>query len=294
MPVTARSVVLYVFSGTGNTQYVADLVARRLADDGHRVVQRRIDRALLSAPELDPHPGSFDIVGLAYPVHAWNAPRLVFELIDRLPLLGGSPAFVLRTAGDPLLNGGATTPVREALLARGYGAFRDDLIIMPANMLLRYDERLVKQLLRKAESVAARAARGIAALEVSLPRESPAVIAAARLFGAGETRGARRLGRRIRVSAACDGCGRCARECPTGNIALEGVSPRFGDDCVLCLHCFCACARGALTPIVGRRLLVSPWYDLRAIAQDDAIPADLLNPGTRGFFRRFWRYIQSP
>lgn len=297
--VSSRSVVLYIFSGTGNTRYVAEALARELERNGLRVAARPVDRDLIAAGAPEPDPRDADLVGLAYPVHAWNAPRLVFELIERLPPVPeGKPAFLLRTAGDPLLNGGATAPVRERLLAKGYGVFRDDLAVMPANMALRYDERLVKHLLLKAERVAERAAEGIAATEVSLPGETWALRLASRLSSGGETRGARWFGRHTRVAAACTGCERCALECPTDNIRLDGGRPHFGDDCTLCLHCFYVCPEGALTPVVGRWLLIDDWYDLAEIARDDGIPADPEDAraaATRpGFFRRFWRYVQSP
>ena len=292
---SSRSVALYVFSGTGNTRYIAHLLVRELERLGLQVAARNIDRDLIAASTLDPDPREADLVGLAYPIHAWNAPRPVFELIERFPVpVQGRPAFLLRTAGDPLLNGGATAMVWERLLARGYGVFRDDLAVMPANMVLRYDERLVKQLLLKAERVARRAAEGIAATEVSLPRETLVARLATRLFSGGETRGARWFGRHTRVSAECTGCGRCACECPTGNIRLEGGRPRFARECTLCLHCFYACPEGALTPVFGRRLLIEDWYDLAEIARDDAIPADYLSDETRGFFRRFWHHVRSP
>jgi ferredoxin len=291
------SIAVYVFSGTGNTRYVADLLARELERLGLRVTTRFIHRDLIAARELDPDPRRADLVGLAYPIYGWDAPRPVFELIERFPALsgaGGKPAFLLRTAGDPLLNGGATVTVRDRLLARGYGVFRDDLVVMPSNMVLRYEERLVKQLLLKAERVAKRAAEGIANTEVSLPRETVVARLTTWLFGGAPRRGARWFGRHTRVSAACIGCGRCARECPTGNIRLEGERPRFARECALCLHCFYACPEKALTPILGRWLLIDGWYDLPALARDDAVPADFLSDETRGYYRRLWRYIQSP
>lgn len=291
-----RSLALYVFTGTGNTRYVADLLVRELEGLGQRVAARVIDRDLIRAAALDPDPRGVDAIGLAYPVHAWNAPRMVFEFIERLPSLegeGGKPAFLLRTAGDPLLNGGATAMVRERLLASGYAVLRDDLAIMPANVLLRYDERLVKQLLIAAECVAHRAAAGIVATQVSLPRETLATRVVSRLFSGAEARGARWFGRHHRVSSACTACGVCARECPTGNVRLDEGRLRFGWECTLCLHCFYVCPEAALTPILGRRLLIDDWYDLGAIARDHAIPADFLSDETRGFYRRFWEYVRD-
>ena len=48
------------------------------------------------------------------------------------------------------------------------------------------------------------------------------------------------------VGDHCSGCGVCASVCPTDNIAVEGVKPKFGKACVSCLSCIHNCPQKAI------------------------------------------------
>ena len=47
--------------------------------------------------------------------------------------------------------------------------------------------------------------------------------------------------RSFRVSDACVQCGKCVRECPVNNIALEQGAITFGTRCMFCLGCIHKC-----------------------------------------------------
>ena len=47
--------------------------------------------------------------------------------------------------------------------------------------------------------------------------------------------------RSFRVSEACVQCGKCVRECPVNNIALEQGAITFGTRCMFCLGCIHKC-----------------------------------------------------
>jgi ferredoxin/flavodoxin len=284
------SIGIFYFSGTGNTGIVADLLAQAFEHSGCRVETTFIDQGLIERP---PDVDGYDLVGIGYPVHAFNAPRVVFEFIDRLPVVRDKRAFTFKSPGDSLCQGGATSFVRRRLARRGYDVFHETTYVMPANVGVRYDERLVKQLYEKAVEKAPRDAEEILAGQRRLQRNGFLLKLVTWLFSSGERRGARFFGRHLRVSEACTRCGQCARECPTGNIRLTDDGVRFDWNCTLCMHCIYTCPAQAIThPLFGFAILKG-GYDIQPILDDVEVRGDFITEETRGYFAHLWDYLSS-
>ena len=62
--------IIYVFSGTGNTMLVAEEYAASLGPETHIAA---IDSSFMDLPS----PDGYQLVGIGYPVHAFNAPEIV-------------------------------------------------------------------------------------------------------------------------------------------------------------------------------------------------------------------------
>ena len=72
-------VILYVFSGTGNTLKVAALYKKYMNAD---VTVYRISEK----SEKFPSPEEYDLVGVGYPIHAFSAPEPVINFCKKLLL----------------------------------------------------------------------------------------------------------------------------------------------------------------------------------------------------------------
>jgi ferredoxin-type protein NapH len=81
-----------------------------------------------------------------------------------------------------------------------------------------------------------------------------------------------RFGRRVRVDAArCDGCGACAKVCPTWAIAEEGKARIDPLACLPCRDCEAVCPKDAISFGRGRALpVVSPSNEVAADARAHA------------------------
>jgi len=88
----------------------------------------------------------YDLIGIGYPTHAFNAPKIIYEFISSLPLNSKKRVFLFRSAGDPVISAGGTSQVRSHLDNHGLRVFYERLFIMSANVFLKFNNRLSKQL----------------------------------------------------------------------------------------------------------------------------------------------------
>lgn len=141
---SVRSVGLFFFSGTGNT---AVLMADLVAEFQHRGVCTSLaEIETFTLKNAMPDIGHCDLIGLGYPVHAFNAPRIVFDFVKLLPPGNGRRVFLLKCPGDHFANAGSTGPMRRALHRRGYDVVHEGLAVMPANFAVRYPPALTREL----------------------------------------------------------------------------------------------------------------------------------------------------
>ncbi len=282
-----------VFSGTGNTRLVADLLAASLRSRGAPVQVLAIEDLLMSRGRWDTSP--YVRIGIGWPVHAWDAPRIVYDLVRRLPDGRGKPAFTFRSAGDPFLNGGPPQPLRHELLQRGYAVRREDLFIMPANVLLPYPPAVMRQLYLKAQRRAEAVADALLQDVPGLDQGPPWHRTLARPIAAAQKLGAHLAGRLWRTTDACKLCGRCVSRCPTGNIQRDLARVTFGWHCLLCLRCVYGCPRQAIRPaLFSHWLVLRHGYDPSPMLDASLDEAEPLLPSHRGWRGRLYRYLASP
>jgi len=121
-------VILYVFSGTGNTLAVANLYKKFLENNPVNEQEKKLIKNTeeqISASETGsgefnagtkvdiyrvsaksgklPMPDGYDVVGVGYPIHAFCAPEPIIKLCKRLPALKNGErkrAFIFKSSGE--------------------------------------------------------------------------------------------------------------------------------------------------------------------------------------------------
>ena len=258
-----RLLVLF-FSGTGNTAFVAQTVARQVADvlsdPGVEIEVRSIEWQ--AAEDV----GTFDVLALGSPVYACDAPRLVCDYVDRLPPGEGRGAFVFCTKG--LVAGGTVERNLARLAARGYDPLGGGSVLMPGTDGLAIAGK-GSVMARKAVEKDYDRLPGVDRLAVALslavqervrgtPGEvggntrapSPKVAWADRLWSWLYQATEHYALSRLHADEACVGCGLCARLCPVQVIEMRDGRPCLGEGCALCLRCLHACPEEAIQ--IGR------------------------------------------
>lgn len=237
--------MIFWFSGTGNSKWVAERLAAALGD---RVYA--IGECMKSGKfrfELQPQ----ERIGFVFPIHSWGPAPIVLEFINKFHLDGykrDNYCYMVCTCGDDI--GNSVSLWRKALgRIEGNAAFSVQMpntyIILPG---FNTDSKEIEsEKLRKAESriediITAVAERrnkdevvtgGMAWAKTSL------VYPVFRRFG--------RIDSGFKVDRdKCISCGICAGACPVENIEMKNGHPVWNGDCEMCLGCIHSCPQRAV------------------------------------------------
>lgn len=236
-------VLLCIFSGTGNTVKVSERLSEELAERGFSTEIYRIR-------ESSPMPGDdFDLLIVGYPVHAFNAPKVVLKFLKRLNKTNlKKPAYLIRTSGEPLgLNDASGITPKRILKKLGYDVKGEFSFVMPYNIIFRHSDGMAARMWQAAQNRIKLAADKIATGEANKAKVGAfkrAVSFTLRI----EHTAMPFIGKRFKAyKEKCVRCGVCVRLCPCDNIILNGDEyPIFGKKCVGCMACAFGCPNDAI------------------------------------------------
>lgn len=255
--------MIYYFSGTGNSLYVA----RHLAD---LLGEKLFPMALADSSSLsfaEEKEGA--AIGLVFPVYAWGIPNVVERFVQKVSLsrgncpqeaenlgrvsdggpkgLGGTFLYAVMTCGDDM---GYADKVLEKVLGRKLDAafsvlMPDVYVCLPGFDVDSKDECREKYAKEK-DAVQDIAACVRERRQVRHLKRGP--------FPWTKTYVIRPLFNRYLLTdkyfnvdkAKCIACGRCQKNCPVGNILIIDDVPAWQSHCAGCLACFHACPYHAI------------------------------------------------
>lgn len=270
--------LLCVFSGTGNTL----LISKRLAG---QLQSRGIETEIFNIRHGNAIPGCHcDMLIIAYPVHAFNAPSSVLRFMKKLPEVNKIPAYLVRTSGEPLrLNDSSGITPRRILRKKGFKVLGEYAYVMPYNIIFKHSEGMAARMMRAAElrikKDSEEIARGIEKRQkVNIFRRFVSFVLRI------EHTAMPIIGRRFKATDKCIGCGICAKKCPQGNITIKDGKPQFGKHCVGCMACAFTCPKDAL------KISVLNGWRVNGIYSFDGAPAtdeEVCNYCKKAYLRYF-------
>lgn len=287
-------VAICYFSGTGNTAYIVGLAEEAFSSRGITVDIFRIEDWLRGACPVF-SPTGYDMIGIAHPVLGFGSPGIIHDFVASLPHVDGMRVFVLKTAADyHSVNNSASHSVIKALRRKGYRPFYDEVIAMPSNWLVGYDDQLNRQLVEVAHGRVTAAVSRILAHEHRTASNSLPVRLVLQAIGHLEDRvGAKAFGRQLAANSNCTRCGKCARNCPARNIGLLSGQPRFGDSCMWCMRCIYDCPQGAIRGTHMDFFILGGGYSLDRVREAPFEPIDFAAPRPSPWHRYFRRYLRE-
>jgi len=253
---------LYVYSGTGNSLWVARKLALEMGSSDIRPMSISTDHPIEC--------GS-DVIGIVFPVHMWGVPRRVLGWINRLKPIDGTYYFAVAVnAGQvaaTLLQAARVMSGRGITLSSGFS------VTMPSNYLpwnttapIEKQQRLfLDASVRIAAIASAVKDRRVLAMEKGPLWQNIVFTWLYRLAFSQVPH----LDDRFWADGNCDGCSLCARICPAQNIQMQKEKPKWLNHCEQCLACIQWCPKASIQ--YGKKTVAYERYHHPEIKPGDLI-----------------------
>jgi ferredoxin/flavodoxin len=256
----AHKVKIIYFSGTGSTALAAEELERELISRKVPVVISEIRAGNL------PSIGDEELLILLFPVHAFNAPEIVYEWIESITVRDPLSTVVISVSagGNRKPNMACRLSSIEKLEKKSCRVFYEEMLVMPSNWVKKTPDGLAIRLLEilplKVKDIVDEILSG--KKHRTNPPRFDRILSR---IGELEKKGAKRFGTKILANDNCNGCGWCERNCPANNISIVDGKPVFNGTCLLCLKCFYGCPNKALGPGKFKFFVIKDGYNLKAL-----------------------------
>jgi NAD-dependent dihydropyrimidine dehydrogenase PreA subunit len=280
-----KKLLLILWSGTGNTLLTARLLRESF-------LRRGISCDILDiAGEARFNAGDYDLIGLGYPVYAYNAPAVFLRYVRDLRLQNRK-LFIFKSSGEPLRFNKASSRSLYRILSN-CTVLGEYHFLMPYNIMFRFPDNLVKQMYRSAERLSETAAeeivsgRGRPRPAYTFPDLLVSVLLTVQRFGAFINGPLFWIDKK-----RCTRCMQCLNECPVKNISLKNGIFRFGFKCQMCMRCTLYCPADAVRPGLLNGWRINGPYPFDAIMADESLDGKFITAQTRGVYKIFRPYFE--
>lgn len=248
---------IFVFSGTGMTNYVVSKIK-----DALKSLNLLLEVHLIENTNAQDFPvQDYDIIGIAYPVHSFNAPKIVIDFAKQLPEARNTKTFIINVAGDKSsINFASSNLLMNILKKKNYDIFFNKRFVMPSNFIVKNDEKEVNLRIERVCKEAILTATTI--IEGSSYKEKPHFVSIVLSFlGRIEWIGAKRMSNYFYTDNLCDRCEICVKHCPNKNIVSIDNNIAFKKNCGLCMKCIYICPNNAIKiRRIFKFISIGSWY----------------------------------
>jgi ferredoxin len=239
--------IIYCFTGTGNSLWLAKNAARELGD-----------AKVVSIMELRGNPAvpaKYERVGFVFPTCFLHPPKVVKEIGVKLQFAMHQKAFIIATCGGG--NGFTLSDFRKLIQPKLKNRVQEFTIPLPGNHLVGFgawsDSRQQK-MFNNAKKSLSNAVRQIQSrfrhdTSTKAKRDLPLGLMTWMSKTFNGWLGVKDIFSTVTeyyTTDACIHCGKCAKVCPVGNIKSAEGKVTFGDNCQQCMACIQWCPQRAI------------------------------------------------
>ena len=249
--------ILY-FSATGNTKYVAEMLAKKLGDESLDLIKRirSNDHSVIRSQKP---------FVICTPIYVSYIPLFLEEFLRKQKFAGNRKVYFVFTSGGG--HSGAAGAAAENIVRRKkmlYMGYVD--VKMPNNyMALKFipapsDEKII-DMLKESRIQVFRAAHAVAREKRIRVRHITQAENAATKALAVFWKRFMQSSKDFHATDKCIGCGKCASVCPLNNIELRDGRPEWNASCAHCMACIGNCPVEAIE--YGSKTQEKPKYNIK-------------------------------
>ncbi len=219
--------MIFYFTGTGNSLYVAQKLTENLGDTEIYSMAKYQPEHLIGGKDKK--------IGFIFPSYYGNLPRIVRSFINKLNIHPDTYLFGVVTMGG--LGSGSITMLEKLLAEKNLKLKYGNSILMPGNYIVNYNPtffgrtaKSVKKIQRITDDIKA---------ERTLVKKGK--IIDDRLY-----KNIEELDKAFFVESGCSGCGLCEKICPVENIKITHNRPEWLHHCEHCMACIHRCPQKAI------------------------------------------------
>lgn len=254
--------VLFYFSGTGNSRFVAEAFCRAAGAECYSIEEKLDVPALVKAHE---------IVGFCYPIYGSCVAQPMREFVRaHAEALAGKRFVVLST--QLIFSGDGAHALCSLLPGGEKSVVYAEHFNMPNNLCNFRMFRVTNggqnaARLKRVQKRASHAAQDVTIGRIFRRGFHPVSIALGKSQSAFWPAVEERAKDDIQVDADCIRCGLCTRICPVGNLSMGADGVEQAGKCVMCYRCVNACPKQAITTLIHTK----PTRQYKGIGENDIL-----------------------
>ncbi|MGF7057424.1 EFR1 family ferrodoxin [Brassicibacter mesophilus] len=264
------NVLIVYFSGTGSTKRIAETFEEIFNERHYYTIKYPLDLSIKKSlsTQYNEIIHKVKLLLVIYPVYAFDAPQPVYDWIEDLTFENDIPTVVISVSGGGNIwpNTLCRVSCIKALEKKGYKVFYEKMLVMPSNFVVKTNDDLSMWLLKKIPVVTNKIANDVI---IGKRHRTGFKIGTKfiHLFSRIEKKYSGLFGLSLMTKESCNGCGWCAKNCPSNNISMVEEKPIFSNQCIVCMRCIYGCPLKAIYTDKYKFIIIKDGYSIESIEE---------------------------
>lgn len=232
--------MIFYFSGTGNSQYVAKVLGDATKETVVNITRDEMEK------ELEYNLKEGENLGFVFPIYWWGMPVLVEEFVRKMQVKLGVDNYIYGVSTYGLQPHNGLKDLEKLLVKKGMYLDATYEVKMVDNYVVGYDiagkekqEVIYSQARIKIDSII----HDVAERQHSKIGDIIGTTIKPIVHSVYKHTDHRK---KFYVTEDCTGCGYCAKNCPCQAIVMENNKPVWKENCSFCLKCIHSCPKQAV------------------------------------------------